>query len=205
MLGKLLKHEFRATARVMGPLYLVLLVLSVCANVSVRLLDMNKGRFLDVLGGLLLFLFGVGIIGVCVMTLVVMVERFQKNLLGDEGYVMFTLPVSIHAQVWSKIIPAVVWSIASAVAVALAALIATFRVAYVNQFVAQLRDILSQITSYYALNGAAFIAEALALTFVSGAATCLVFYAAMFAITSFLFSFYSLYHTRVKSIPQEQF
>ena len=36
MLRKLIKHEFRATGRVMLPLFLVLLVTSVGANFSVR-------------------------------------------------------------------------------------------------------------------------------------------------------------------------
>ena len=36
MLRKLIKHEFRATGRVMLPLFLILLVTSVGANLSVR-------------------------------------------------------------------------------------------------------------------------------------------------------------------------
>ena len=36
MLRKLLKHEFRATARIMVPVYLVLLVTALGANLSTR-------------------------------------------------------------------------------------------------------------------------------------------------------------------------
>ena len=36
MLRKLLKHEFRATARIMVPVYLVLLVTALGANFSTR-------------------------------------------------------------------------------------------------------------------------------------------------------------------------
>ena len=39
MLTKLLKHEFRATARIMGPLYLVLLAVALGFNFSARLMD----------------------------------------------------------------------------------------------------------------------------------------------------------------------
>lgn len=179
MLRKLLKHEFRATGRIMGPLYLALLIISVCANGSIRILDATDNRLLNVLGGLLMALFVICIIGVCIMTLVLMINRFRTNLLGDEGYVMLTLPASVHGQIWSKIIVSSVWAIASGIAVSLSLVIATFRVGYVNDAVRWLQQILAQITSYYALNGVAFVLEFLLLLFLSCAAFCLQFYAAM--------------------------
>ena len=42
MLTKLLKHEFRATARIMGPLYLVLLAVALGFNFSARLMDCRQ-------------------------------------------------------------------------------------------------------------------------------------------------------------------
>lgn len=96
MLRKLLKHEFRATARIMLPLYLVLLVTAVGANITTQGLSNSSYQILRLLGALLAMAFGIAIIGVCVMSLVVMVQRFYKNLLGDEGYVMLTLPVNLH-------------------------------------------------------------------------------------------------------------
>ena len=179
MLGKLLKHEFRATGRIMGPLYLALLALALCANGSIRLLDATDNRFLNILGGLVMALFIICIIGVCIMTLALMINRFRTNLLGDEGYVMMTLPASIHQQIWSKIIVSSVWAIASGAAVVLAAGVATFRVDYINALLDQLRRVMEQITAYYAVNGAAFLAEGLLLLFFGCAAVCLQFYAAM--------------------------
>jgi len=179
MLSKLLKHEFRATARVMGPLYLVLLVLSLCANGSIRLLDNRTSAFLNIMGGLVLFLYGACIAAVCIITLVLMINRFRTNLLGDEGYVMFTLPASVHQQVWAKLIVSVVWFAASAVAVCLAALIAVFHVEYVAHMVVWAQQILQNITAYYAVNGTMMILETIVLCAVSAATCCLMFYAAM--------------------------
>ena len=48
MLGKLLKHEFRATGRTMLPVLGVLTLLVLLANISVRLLDTNSAGFLAV-------------------------------------------------------------------------------------------------------------------------------------------------------------
>jgi cytochrome c biogenesis protein CcdA len=86
MLGKLLKHEFRATGRIMGPLYLVLLLLAAGANPSVRVLESSASGWLQVLSGLILVAFGIAVAGVCVMSVVLMVNRFRSNLLSDEGY-----------------------------------------------------------------------------------------------------------------------
>jgi hypothetical protein len=179
MLRKLLKHEFRATGRIMGPLYLVLLVLSLAANGSVRILASTNAQVLNILSGLVMVLFGICIVTVFVMTLVVMINRFRTNLLGDEGYVMLTLPASVHQQVWSKLIVSVVWTAASAAAVCLAAMIAAFRVRYVAQIVDLVRQMMAQLTRYYAVNGLAVVLEGLALMLLSCAVGCLMFYAAM--------------------------
>ena len=113
MLRKLLKHEFRATARVMGPVYLVLLVTALGANLSTRGIMDSSFTILRILGGLLALAFVVAILAVCVVSFLLMLQRFYKNLLGDEGYLMFTLPVSVHQQIWSKLIVSSVWFIAT--------------------------------------------------------------------------------------------
>ena len=179
MLRKLLKHEFRATARIMLPLYLVLLVTAVGANITTQGLSNSSYQILRLLGALLAMAFGVAIIGVCVMSLVVMVQRFYKNLLGDEGYVMLTLPVNLHQQVWSKLIVSAVWFAATFLAVVLAALMVSFNVGSLTAFFRGIGELLEQLTAYYALNGAAMAVEFLAMCFFGCCAMCLHFYAAL--------------------------
>ena len=116
MLGKLLKHEFRATGRIMLPLMGALLALALMANLSIRgmtssLSDIPALRILFIL---ILIFFGMGMVAVGVMALVVMVSRFYRNLLKSEGYLMFTLPVSVHELIWSKLIVSLVWFFATA-------------------------------------------------------------------------------------------
>ena len=79
MLRKLLKHEFRATGRIMLPLFLILLATSVGANLSIRGMLDTDNRFLNILGSLLIVAFVVAVIGVCVMSMVVMVQRFYRT------------------------------------------------------------------------------------------------------------------------------
>ena len=183
MLRKLLKHEFRATGRIMLPLYLILLATAIGANFSTRGLLETDLKVLDLLGGLLVMAFAVAIIAVCVMSMVVMVQRFYKNLLQDEGYVMMTLPVSVHQQVWSKLIVSAVWFALTLVVVCLACLIMAFDVELVQQIAAGFRELFQEIyrnlSTYYAINGTAIVAEFLVLCFGGCCAMCLQFYAAL--------------------------
>ena len=179
MLRKLLKHEFRATGRVMLPLYLILLATAVGANFSTRGLLETDLKVLDLLGGLLVMAFAVAIIAVCVMSMVVMVQRFYKNLLQDEGYVMMTLPVSVHQQVWSKLIVSAVWFALTLVMVCVASLIMAFDVSAIEEIADLFREIFQYATAYYALNGAAIIAEFLVVCFLGCCAMCLHFYTAL--------------------------
>lgn len=182
MLRKLMKHEFRATGRIMLPLYLILLVTAFAANFSTRGLMDTPYRILDVLGVLLMVAFVVAIIGVCAMSLVLMIRRFYKNLLQDEGYVMLTLPVSVHQQVWSKLIVSAVWFIVTVAAVIAACCIMAFNVDAIKYFLQGLGEVfqmLRRLEAYYALNGTALAAELAVLCFLSCCAMCLQFYAAL--------------------------
>lgn len=121
MLGKLLKQEFRATGRIMLPVFGALVILSVLGNLSILMLDrgLANNLVLKILSGILAGAFFLGIFGVMLVTLLLMVTRFYRNLLKDEGYLMHTLPVSVHGLVWSKMIVSLVWFIASALIIAL--------------------------------------------------------------------------------------
>lgn len=179
MLGKLLKHEFRATARVMLPMFAIVLGLSVMGNFSARTLDASSVKFLNLLGGLILAAFFIALFAVCIMSLVIMVRRFQSNLLTDEGYLMLTLPTSVHSLVWSKIIVSVVWFVGTFAVVLLAGLIFSFRVEDISAFIAEMQRFFQQLSATYALDYAAIIAELLIMMFLGCVAICLLFYAAM--------------------------
>ena len=123
MLSKLMKHEFRATGRIMLPLFLLVLVSAVFANLSSRVLLNSDYDFINLLGILLMTVFVLAIMAMCIMAFVLMIQRFYKSLLQDEGYVMMTLPVSVHQQVWSKLLVGVVWCVVTAIAVGTALVI----------------------------------------------------------------------------------
>lgn len=109
MLGKLIKYEWKACARVCLPLYLVALATALIA----RLMGTESAQ--DVVGGIGLVItgtvyFGI-IIAMFVVTFVILIQRFYKSLLGDEGYLMFTLPVTVSQHIWAKTIIAFVMNL----------------------------------------------------------------------------------------------
>ena len=108
MLGKLIKHEFRATGRLMAPLFGALLLLAVFSRVTNQILQQvpNPTRVLYIVSVLLAIVYVLAGLGVMVFSTVLMIKRFHQNFLTDEGYLMFTLPVSVHSLLWSKLITA---------------------------------------------------------------------------------------------------
>ena len=114
MLKQLLKYEFKATKRLYFGLYLALALLSVVLGVSfrqenARFDNTNFGR-LEVI---LMVLYLSVIFAIAVLCFVSTVQRFYKNLLGREGYLMHTLPVTETQLILSKLLTSMVWVLCS--------------------------------------------------------------------------------------------
>ena len=181
MLGKLIKHEFRATGRLMAPLFgaLVLLALVVRANDLVFQHVESYSAFLNILDTLLIIAYVLALFGVMVFSTVLMIKRFHQNFLTDEGYLMFTLPTSVHSLLWSKLITAALFFIFTFLAEALSVAIVVWRGGLAREMFTGFADLFRAMDSYYMANGLAFALEMLALLFVSLLVTCLLFYAPM--------------------------
>ena len=161
MLRKLLKHEFRATGRIMLPMYLVLLATAVGSNLSGRWMIDSRFSAVSILGVLIVTAFGFAIFGVLLMSFVLMIQRFYKNLLQDEGYLMFTLPVSVHQHIWSKLIVSAVWFITTVLAVIGASLIVAYQGGFLREMLDFLRYFfqgLQKLKITEALNGTVYLA-----------------------------------------------
>ena len=116
MFLRLLKQDLRATGRVMVVLYAVVLVLAGATRLMTEFMDKDVGGVLVMIfARMLTVLFVVAIAACVVMTFVLMIIRFYKNFLTDEGYLMFTLPVTKGQLIWSKLLVSLVWVFASGV------------------------------------------------------------------------------------------
>ena len=115
MLGKLIKYEFKAVNRLMIPLHLGLIAITIFGRFYVQL-ALNRPRFND--GNVwmtfadtsLIIFYVIALVAIALITSIYLsILRFQKNLFTDEGYLMHTLPVSVHEQIWGKLIVTTVW------------------------------------------------------------------------------------------------
>lgn len=147
MLIKLLKYEFKATARVLVPLYLAILLFGVISRFinPFNVLSASKGFNLQaVLSLLSIFLYIGLIISVMIMTFIIMIQRFYKNLLGDEGYLMFTLPVKPWQQIISKLLVSMLWMMLSYLTVICSILI----LANINNLFGEIANMFNSVHSY---------------------------------------------------------
>lgn len=109
MLGKLLKYEFKATSRTFLPMYALLIVMSFIN----KFFYSNNFEYFKIPKIISMTVFIVVIAGISVMTLIITIQRFNKSLLTDEGYLSFTLPVKAHLHIDAKMIASFVWSLLS--------------------------------------------------------------------------------------------
>ena len=111
---KLLKYEWKACARTCLPLYGVLILMSLISRI---LYVIPKNASLDFMLPAISSMLYMGVMmAAFVVTAVILIQRFYKNLLGSEGYLMFTLPVTVSQHLLSKTIIAVVMIALSGIA-----------------------------------------------------------------------------------------
>ncbi len=145
MLRKLIKHEFRATSRIMWPVFLGMLALTALMRISLPLLDGEGSThwFLQIISMLLAISFAVGFAALGLAPLVLSAVRFRNHILRDEGYLTLTLPVSIHRLLLSKLIVSAVWYAAAFLVMALTMLVASTTWSDLRTFPSLFGDLLS--------------------------------------------------------------
>lgn len=179
MLSNLVKHELRSTQRIFLPLFGVVLALSLCVSLFVNTNISDSNVVLSTLFGIISFSYGLGLFSLFVVILVLMIQRFRTNLLGDEGYVMFTLPVSTHHLILSKFFVSLLWLICAIGVVCLSGLIVTFDMNFFQELVHIIQYGWQELTSVYGINAPIFLTELVFLFLLGYLAICLEFYASM--------------------------
>ena len=179
MLSKLLKHEFRATGRILLPVYLLLAASTGLFCLTMLLSERApESLFLSIFRGLVIFVFVVTIIGASLITLALMVYRFYKNYMTDEGYLMFTLPATTDQLIWSKLLVALVWSVVTFLVIAAALALAVTVIPDLD--LSGLREMLRALLSPLSTEDlVAYAAEGVVSALLNSLRTFLMFYAAI--------------------------
>lgn len=124
MLIKLLKYEFRAMGRVLLPIFGATLIMSIITGISYSdfgYIDydlMFENAFQTAIGVTFIvsrIAFVVLIAGTIITCVTFAISRFKKNILGNEGYLMNTLPATPLQHISSKLITATAFQILASI------------------------------------------------------------------------------------------
>lgn len=147
MLRKLMKYEFKATGRIMLPLYGALLGFSIINKIFIgtNMAEVN----MDFLGGIPAAITMIGyivtMVAVFVGTLFITVQRFYKNLFGDEGYLMNTIPVKSSHNIVNKLIVSMVWTIISGFIAATSIFVMAYEPGALKEIIREFKNIYPEI------------------------------------------------------------
>lgn len=174
MLGKLIKYELKATARKITPLYIALLIFALIINLFIGSVGFNNDLVgLPMILGV--FAYGCTMAAVFIITFFTIVQRFYKNLLGREGYLMNTLPVPTWMNISNKLIVSIIWSLVSGIVAFLSIIIMAFSEDTFSQLLNGFSDLIANLIQGHA----AYILEWALYLFVSMIVSTLMLYLSM--------------------------
>ena len=173
MLTKLIKYEFKSTARTFGLIYLVMVLLcSVTGATSNFELEFFEG---NTFWGILLAVTIMFLFAAIIFTTALNLNRFEKGVFKDEGYLLHTLPVRSWEIIASRLIPAVVWTVCTVIVMIVSIV---FMVLFLTgdfvEFFGELIEAFRELTADYLLE----MAKGLLLSLVSLVAFIVEVYAA---------------------------
>ncbi|MGN1030543.1 MAG: hypothetical protein ACI4PQ_02970, partial [Butyricicoccaceae bacterium] len=172
MLSKLIGHELRATRRVFLPAYGAALIFTILTRILMSFdvfrddfMEFSSPKWLiDLMATISAFLTGASLVAIFVLAFVYMIIRFYRNLLRDEGYLMFTLPVRTSDLIWSKCITSTLWMFATVFVAVIAVFILCTDANFWQTLLPQLQDLFGVVwelgsfhSILYALEGLLFV------------------------------------------------
>ena len=140
-MGKFIKYEIKGTYKyILGVMALVIILTTALYGYIVY---QNKTDQISTFGNLFISLSVLILFGTSIVTFFYIVGSFRKELYEDRGYLTFTLPISGHEIVASKLIVALMWFLSLGILVILIHLFMIFIFATKQVVV---RDLLREIS-----------------------------------------------------------
>lgn len=190
MLGKLLKYDFKSMWKQFAIVWPAALALALITRLSLGFLvradpenhvyyGVRGGQFATILAGVsTLVLVGV-LFAMFVIALIFAIQRFYKGLLGDEGYLMHTLPARPWQLIMSKLLCAEAATVVSVLVAVASIVILLWGFVDYHIFGTNFWGLLRMLTERFGGGMWLYLAELLALALVSGIRTYLQIYAAI--------------------------
>lgn len=123
MFGKLLKYDFRSMIKQFAFIWPAALALALVNHFTINSFVTSSTAVGETTAGIAMLVYVAILIAMFVVALVFACQRFYKGLLGDEGYLMHTLPVKPWQLIGSKLLCAVITTFLSVVVALLSVLV----------------------------------------------------------------------------------
>lgn len=104
MFGKLLKYDFRSMLKQFAFIWPAALALAVVNHFTINSFVTSVSEARNTAAGIAMLVYVAILIAMFVITVIFVIQRFYKGLLGDEGYLMHTLPVRPWQLIASKLL-----------------------------------------------------------------------------------------------------
>lgn len=108
MLGKLFKYEFRETAKLLVPLNLILIVMTIIGGFLVSTEILQDDSFILLLIACVM-LYALSIFALFIVSGIYLIVRYYKTMYCSQGYLTHTLPVSTSSIVNTKLLVSTFW------------------------------------------------------------------------------------------------
>ena len=108
MLGKVMKHEMKATWKVLFPQAMVLVGVTLIGMLMMKM-QVFEADIGALVGLAMLLLYIIGLIALSVTAFIFLLVRFYHSMYGAEGYLSHTLPVTTFSLINGKLLVAVFW------------------------------------------------------------------------------------------------
>ncbi|MFA9379040.1 MAG: hypothetical protein ACERKZ_20190 [Lachnotalea sp.] len=143
MLGKLIKHEFKAVSKILVILHIALIFTTLIGFIAIKLRSKNDN--LEILSSITIVMYVLILIAIAIAVLIYTVVRFYRNLFTDEGYLMNTLPVKSHELILSKLFVGFVWCIINSICTCISVFLLLL-----GQFsITEMANVLSEISNEF--------------------------------------------------------
>ena len=123
MLGKLLKYDFRSMFKQFAFIWPAALALALVNHFTLNSFVTSASDTRQTISGVAMLVYVAILMAMFIVALVFTIQRFYKGLLGDEGYLMHTLPVRPWQLIGSKLLCAVVTTFLSVIVAILSILV----------------------------------------------------------------------------------
>jgi hypothetical protein len=133
MLGKMMKYEIKATQRTFLPIYGLIIIFALLIRSFTQFNFQHMSGAFSFLMGIVILIYVILIAAAFIMTIVATAKRFTTNLLGDEGYLSFTLPVKIHSHIDCKMLVSLMWAVLSVIVTLLSVFVLSVNTDFINK------------------------------------------------------------------------